>query len=60
MTIKELCNNQECCKTCPFNDACNLLDCNAPFGFYEEDDDKAITRSIIKTAKLLQEDNNND
>lgn len=59
MTIKELCINQECCETCPFVDACKLLDCNAPFGFYEEDN-IAITRSIIETAKLLQEDKNND
>jgi len=60
MTIKELCDNQiEGCKTCLFLDACTLLDCNPPFK-YDEDDDKRITRSIIETAKLLQEDKNND
>ena len=56
MTIKELCNNQECCKTCPFNDARKLLDCNVPFVFDKVDE--AITRSIIETAKALQEDQN--
>lgn len=59
MTISELCNNQNYCRTCLFHDACELLDVNAPFGF-DEGDDNLITRSIIETAKLLQEDKNND
>lgn len=59
MTIKELCDNQEECETCSFADACKLLDCNPPFGF-DKGDDNFITRSIIETAKLLQEDINND
>jgi hypothetical protein len=59
MTIKDLCDNQECCKTCPFNDACGWLDCNPPFR-NDDDVDIAITRSLIKTAKILQEDKNND
>lgn len=56
MTIKELCNNQEGCKKCPFADACEWLDCNAPFR-NDEDVDIAITRSLIETAKLLESDN---
>lgn len=52
MTIKELCNNEEICGLCPFYDACNLLDVNAPFGF-DDDDAKLITKSIIETAKRL-------
>lgn len=56
MTINELCNNQERCRTCPFYDSCTLLDCNPPFHF-DDTDDKAITNSIIETAKALQEDN---
>lgn len=59
MTIKELCNNQEECKRCPFFDACTLLDCNPPFGF-DKDDAEAITKSIIETAKALQMDSNHD
>jgi hypothetical protein len=60
MTIKELCDNQiEGCKTCPFLDTCTLLDCNPPFGF-DEGDDNLITMSIIETARILQEDKNND
>ena len=56
MTIKELCVSQEICGLCPFYDACNLLDVNAPFGFVE-DDDKLITKSIIETAaKSLKSD----
>ena len=59
MTIRELCINQEICGLCPFNDACTWLDCNAPYGF-DEDVDKAITRSIIETAKVLQEDDDDN
>lgn len=59
MTIKELCLSWEICGLCPFHDACDWLDCNPPFG-NDEDVDKAITKSIIETAKLLQEDKNHD
>jgi 16S rRNA G1207 methylase RsmC len=55
MTIKELCNKHESCKTCPFNDACEWLDCNPPFR-NDDDDDIAVTRSIIETAKMLVSD----
>lgn len=54
MTIKELCIKNQNCGTCSFCDACLLLDVNAPFG-YVEDDDKKITKSIIETARILQE-----
>lgn len=55
MTLKELCNNQEQgCKKCPFNDACEWLDCNAPFR-NDDDVDIAITKSIIETAIKLTE-----
>lgn len=58
MTIRELCvKNGYCCK-CPFYKACILLDCNAPFG-YDENDDKTITKSIIETAKILTGSNIN-
>ena len=54
MTIKELCDNQlEGCKRCPFFDACTLLE-NAPNDF-NKDDDKAVTKSIIETSKMLSE-----
>lgn len=55
MTIKELCNNQEHCISCPFHDACYLISCTTPYG-YVDDDDKSVTKSIIETAKLLQEE----
>lgn len=53
MTIKEMCINNEVCSKCPFNDACVWLDCNPPFK-NDIEVDKAITRSIIETAKLLE------
>jgi hypothetical protein len=59
MTIKELCNKLDCCGNCPFKNACEWLDCNPPFE-NTEDVDKAITKSIIETARILQEDKNND
>lgn len=57
MTIKELCIKAEKCSICPFERACNLLQCIYPSGIHSEID-KSITKSIIKTAKALQEDNN--
>lgn len=57
MTIGALCMKYLDCKKCPFNDACNWLDCNPPFK-NDKDVDNAITRSIIETAKKLQEGDN--
>lgn len=63
MTIKDLCSLTFKCRDCEYYGACIYTN-DEIFGrqLYDLDEEtnKRITKSIIETAKLLQEDNNND
>lgn len=56
MTIKELCCKYPICDNCPFNRLCS----DALGDFNDDANNEAITKAIIETARILQEDKNND
>lgn len=56
MTIKELCNKMSC-NYCPFNDVCWDL-CQDPITEIDEECNTKYTKSIIETARILQDDEN--
>ena len=55
MTIKELCSKLDRCESCSFYDPCKRLDWEWPYTNLDEHDDMVVTRSIIKTANILLE-----
>ena len=60
MTIKKLCKKYTECKECPFNNICNLSVVIWCYIFKNDENNIAITNSIIETAKALQEEDNDD
>lgn len=61
MTIRDLCSKHEKCHNWPFSDVCPFTDFwDKPLNELNDKSNEEVTKSIIETAKLLQEDNNND
>lgn len=59
MTIKELCNKYEHCNYCPFSEVCPYQDYwENPLSKLNDEDNETVTKSIIETARILQEDKN--
>lgn len=59
MTIKELCEKCKRCTECPFSDACDYLNITTPNNL-DMELDFLVSQSIINTARILLEDNNED
>ena len=54
MTIKELCLKCKKCDECPFENACDSLNCTTPNNLDDRFIEVDVTRSIIETAKILK------
>ncbi len=60
MTIKELCDKAKICEKCRFYEVCYILGCSYP-SYITQNEDISVTKSIIETAKILTEsEDNND
>lgn len=60
MTIKELCDKYQHCTDCPLNTVCCINDMIYKLITANEEFNKDVTKAIIETAKILQEEKNND
>lgn len=58
MTIKDLCNEHPKCDSCPFRLVCPNYGGSWDIvpGDFNNDDNKAVTRAIIETARRLEQD----
>lgn len=57
MTIRELCEKCRSCAECAFSDACDYLNISTPNNL-DDNKDYFVSQSIINTAKILQEVDN--
>lgn len=62
MTIRELCDKQERCKQCPYYNGCPFYYAHweTMMNVITDNDNELLTKAIIETARILQEDNNDN